>query len=364
MSKSLKMVYKVVIALLVVVLAACSSQSSEKTDTKMMSDKNEKSSVRVGVVFTTAGLGGESFNDLVFEGVKRAKDDLGVEFDYVEPKSVSDQEITLDEMASSGKYQLVIAVGFEQVDAIKVVAKNYPEQKFALIDAQVDLPNVSCYVSREEEGTFLLGALAALVKKEGTLNMLNKEKVIGFIGGVESPLINKFAAGYTAGARYVDKDLTVLVDYAGSFNDPSTAKVIAETMHSKNADIVFHAAGASGMGLFQAAEEKGFLSMGVNSNQNKIKPDYIMASMLKLANQASYEVIKSVVENAYKPGINTLGLKQEGVGITLDKSNIKVSEDIVKTVDDIKKKIIDGSIEVPTALDKVDSFIESHQLGK
>ncbi|HFI0453983.1 TPA: BMP family protein [Streptococcus suis] len=338
-------------------LVACTNQTEETT-----ASNSEASEIKVGVVFTVAGLGGESFNDLVFDGVKQAEKDFGITYDYVEPKSVSDQEITLDEMASSEMYQLIIAVGFEQVDAIKVVAENYPDQKFALIDAIVDLPNVACYVSSEEEGSFLLGSLAALVKNNGSVDKISQDKILGFIGGVESPLINKFAAGYTAGARYVDKDFSVLIDYVGGFNDPSTAKVIAETMYEKDADLIFHAAGASGMGLFQAAEEKGFVALGVNSNQNKIAPDYIMASMLKLANQATYDVIESIVNDQYNPGVNTLGLSQEGVGITLEKSNIQVPEEIVKQVEEIKNQIIEGQIKVPTELDKVEEFVKNNQL--
>lgn len=338
------------------VLTACGSTKEEPAATNV----EESSTGKIGIVFTEAGLGGQSFNDLAFEGVKKAAEELGIEYDYVEPESVSDQEIIQDEMASSGDYDLIIAVGFEQVDAIKVVAANYPEQKFALLDATVDLPNVASYVSKEEEASFLLGAMSALIKESASLEMVKDSKTLGFIGGVESPLIEKFAAGYTSGAKYIDEEFNVLVDYVGGFSDPSTAKVISETMFSQGADIQYHASGASGMGMFQAAEEKGFVTIGVNSNQNNIAPDFIMASMLKLVDQAAYEVIQSVVNDEFNPGINTLGLAENGVGYTIEGSNLEVPEDIIETIEQLKEKIINGELEIPTTLADVDEFIENN----
>ena len=210
----------------------------------------------IGIIFTEAGLGGNSFNDLALEGVKKAAADYGITYDEVEPKSVSDEEIIQDEMAASGDYDLIICVGAEQVDALTNVASTYPEQRFALLDATSDLPNVASYSCKEQEGAFLAGALAALAKQEKTDDKLGDGKTIGFIGGVDNPLINRFAAGYKAGAEYIEPEMKVLVDYAGGFNDPTTAKTIANTFKEKGADVIFHAAGASGMGMFQAAEEK------------------------------------------------------------------------------------------------------------
>ena len=273
-------------------LTGCGSSKTESTtaanaETKVEAEGESKaeaadgSDIHVGIIFTEAGLSGNSFNDLALEGVKKAADDYGITYDEVEPKSVSDEEIIQDEMASSGEYDLIICVGAEQVDALTNVATTYPDQKFALLDANSDLDNVASYSCKEQEGAFLAGALAVLAKQEKIDDKLNDGKVIGFIGGVDNPLINHFAAGYQAGAQYIDPDMQVLIDYAGSFNDPTTAKTIANTFVEKGADVIFHASGASGMGMFQAAEEKGFVAIGVNLNQNEIAPDYIMASMLK-----------------------------------------------------------------------------------
>ena len=304
----------------------------------------------IGIIFTEAGLGGNSFNDLALEGVKKAAADYGITYDEVEPKSVSDEEIIQDEMAASGDYDLIICVGAEQVDALTHVASTYPEQRFALLDATSDLPNVASYSCKEQEGAFLAGALAALAKQEKTDDKLGDGKTIGFIGGVDNPLINRFAAGYKAGAEYIEPEMKVLVDYAGGFNDPTTAKTIANTFVEKGADVIFHAAGASGMGMFQAAEEKGFAAIGVNLNQNSIAPDYIMASMLKKLDSCAYHAIASIVEDTYTGENQMLGLSDGGVDVTVEGSNIKVSDDILARLDELKQKIISGEIQVPSEL--------------
>lgn len=326
-------------------LAGCGSNDADSSGSSGAGGK-----AHVGVIFTEAGLGGNSFNDLVLDGVKRASEDYGITYDEVEPKSVSDEEIIQDEMASSGDYDLIICVGAEQIDSLTNVAGMYPEQKFALLDATLDLDNVASYSCKEQEGSFLVGALAALAKQEQIDDKLNGENVIGFIGGVDNPLINHFAAGYQAGAEYIDPDIKVLIDYVGGFNDPTTAKTIANTFTEKNADIIFHASGASGMGMFQAAEERGFIGIGVNLNQNTIAPDYIMASMLKKLDSCAYHAITSIVEDTYTGENQVLGLAEEAVDYTVEDSNIQVSEEILNRLEELKEQIISGEIEVPEEL--------------
>ena len=196
----------------------------------------------------------------------------------------------------------------------------------------------------------MAGALAVLAKQGGIDSKLGDGKTIGFIGGVDNPLINRFAAGYQAGARYVDPEVQVLIDYAGGFNDPTTAKTIANTFAGKGADVIFHASGASGMGLFQAAEETGFVAIGVNLNQNEIAPDYIMASMLKQLDSCAYHAITSVVEDTYAGENQVLGLSDGGVDVTVENSNIQVTEEILGQLEEIRQKIIAGEIEVPSEL--------------
>lgn len=328
---------------MVFTFAGCTSSGGEETAA-------EGSSAHIGIVFTQAGLGGNSFNDLALEGVRRAADELGITYDQVEPKSVADEEIIQDEMASSEEYDLIICVGDEQVDALNNVASVYTNQRFALLDATSELDNVASYSCKAQEGSFMVGALAVLAKQEQIDSKVSDGDTVGFIGGVDNPLINEFAAGYQAGAAYVDPDITVLRDYVGGFNDPTTARTIANTFREKGADVIFHASGASGMGLFQAAEEKGFVSIGVNLNQNSIAPDYIMASMLKKLDTCAYHAIASIVDDTYTGENQILGLSDGGVDFTVEGSNIKVPDRVLQKLDEIRKKIISGEIEVPNEL--------------
>lgn len=329
-----------------VLITGCGSAPAKEAGT----ETKQAEKAHIGIIFTEAGLGGNSFNDLALEGVRKAAEDFGITYDEVEPKSVSDEEIIQDEMASTGEYDLIICVGAEQVDALNNVATTYPEQKFALLDATSELSNVASYSCKEQEGAFLAGALAALAKEEKIDEKLGDGKTVGFIGGVDNPLINRFAAGYKAGAQYIDPEINVLVDYAGGFNDPTTAKTIANTFTEKGADIIFHASGASGMGMFQAAEEKGFVAMGVNLNQNSIAPDYIMASMLKKLDSCAYHAINSIVEGTYTGENQMLGLSDGGVDLTVEESNIKVPDEILSRLEELKQKIIEEEIVVPSEL--------------
>lgn len=304
----------------------------------------------IGIIFTQVGLGGNSFNDLALDGVKRAAEDFGITYDQVEPKSVADEEIIQDEMASSGEYDLIICVGDEQVDALNNVAAVYTNQRFALIDATSQLDNVASYSCKAQEGSFMVGALAVLAKQEHIDQRLSDGSTIGFIGGVDNPNINQFAAGYKAGAAYVNPDITILTDYVGGFNDPTTARTIGNTFYEKGADVIFHASGASGMGMFQSAEENNFICIGVNLNQNTIAPDYIMASMLKRLDNCAYHAIASIVDGTYDGENKLLGLSDGGVDFTTEGSNIKVPDEVIGKLDEIRKSVESGEIVVPSEL--------------
>jgi len=309
------------------------------------------------LILATGGLGDQSFNDLTYEGMVSAKKELGIKFDYVEPKAISNYEIYQSEMAASGDYELIITVGFDQADALTNVAKDYPNQKFAIIDMVVDLPNVASYVSEEQEGSFLVGALAGLLKKEGDNQLLNNKHVTGVVGGMDIPLIRKFIAGYMAGVKYVNPEMKVVYDYVGNWSDPTTAKEIALSMHRIGADIIYHAAGGSGLGVFQAAQQEKFMTIGVNSNQNYIAPDYIVASMLKRVDYATYSAVQDVLNDSFRAGVHSLGIKQGGIGYTTEKSNINVSNTIIKKVEELKGKIERGELVVPVNIEDVEGFL-------
>lgn len=316
----------------------------------------DESGVKIGAIYTIAGLGGASFNDVIHEGCQRAVADFGVKYEYVEPSTIADEETVMEEMCASGEYSLIICVGNEQKDAVSTVAAKYPQQNFCYIDASVDLPNIANYECAENEGGFLIGVLCALAENEGVSPMFNAARRFGFIGGVNNVIINRFAAGFIAGARYVDKSYEFDVNYVGGFADTTTAKAIATTMYDSGCDVIFHAAGGSGIGMFNAAQEKGFIAVGVNTNQNTIAPDYIIASMLKRVDNAAYAAIESIVNGTFQGGTVKQNLADGGVGYTNEGSNIKLTETIKAQLDAVEASIKSGELSVPATIEDALAF--------
>ncbi len=299
--------------------------------------------LKVAIVYSTGGLGDHSFNDAAQRGLEKAKAELGIEYVGYEPKDpTSEAEGQLRSYAESGEYDLVIATGFMMKDALLAVAKEFPDQKFAITDERIpELKNVASLTFKEHEGSFLAGALAAMMSKNNT---------VGFVGGAEAPLIQKFEAGYTQGAKYVKPDIKVSAVYIGgtnAFHDPASAKTRTEALISQGADVIYHAAGSSGQGMIQAAKDKGVYAIGVDSNQDDIAPGVVLTSMLKLVDVAVYNLIKEIQEDKFEGKVYEFGIKEGGVGLTDFKySKDKIGEENIKKIDEIKQKIISGEIVV------------------
>lgn len=337
-----------------------------KADQGASDQASEKAEGKVACVFGVGGLGDQSFNDLINEGLKKAESELGVDYDYAEPKQVADFEPLLRDMASSGEYSAIITVGFDSIDALTKVCAEFPEQNFALIDSSIEADNVVNYESKEEEGAFLVGALAGLIEKNPEAYGVGEENTAGFVGAMETPIIDKFYSGYAAGAGYVNTEISIIKDYVAGdnpFGDTATAKEIAISQKNKGAGIIFHAAGGSGLGVFEAAEENDFLAIGCNSNQNSSNPDCIVASMLKRVDTAAYEIAKTAcVEKKLAVGTTvTLGLADGGLDYTFENSNVKVNEEDQEILESIKKDIIDGKFTVPTEAEEVEAFWADNQ---
>lgn len=329
---------------------------------------DQTSAMKAACILGVGGLGDQSYNDLVYAGMKKAESDLGVSFDYAEPKQISEFELIMRDMASSGEYGVIVCVGFDQVDPLTKVAPEFPDQQFALIDGEVTGDNIANYTCKEEEGSFLVGALAGLMKKNAAAYAVADNNQLGFIAAMEIPLLVKFNAGYQAGAKLVNSQINVFTDYVSGnnpFSDTTTAKEIALSQFDKGADIIYHAAGGSGLGVFQAAKEKNFTAIGVNSNQNVLDPDHIVASMLKRVDTAAFEIVKAAcVDGNLAVGTTTiLGVKDDGVGYTLEGSNIKVSDEDVAIIESLKEKVKDGSLVIPTTLEEVDAFVSANAIG-
>jgi basic membrane protein A and related proteins len=304
----------------------------------------------VGVVFDITGRGDNSFNDAAGDGLDQAVDELGVTGLESTPTGDGDRAERVQGLVDEGA-GLVIGVGFLFGDSITAAAEANPDASFAIIDSVVDLPNVASLVFAENEGSFLVGAAAALKSQSGT---------IGFIGGVENDLIKKFEAGYVAGAQAVNPDIEVLTNYItqppdfGGFNDPARAKEIAAAQYEAGADVIFHAAGGSGGGLFEAAAEAGepgeVWAIGVDSDQylnaTPATQPYILTSMLKKVDVATFGTIKAFTDGSFAPGVQVFDVASDGVGYSTSGGFI---DDIVDQLDEFAAQIAAGEIEVPEA---------------
>lgn len=298
--------------------------------------------IRIGLVLDKGGKDDKSFNSAAFEGAKKAEKELGIELKYVEATDLNALENLHRNLAGKG-YGLVIGIGFAQVDAIKKISAQFPNTKFAVVDGEVQAGNVKSLLFEEHEGSFLIGAIAAMKSKTGK---------VGFIGGMDIPLIRRFAMGYSAGVKYINPKATVSENFIGvsgeAWNNPAKAKELALSQYGSDYDVIFVAAGASGSGVFDAAEEKKKFAIGVDSNQNWMKPGVVLTSMLKRVDLAVFETISQFKAGQFKSGVVRYGLKDKGVDYALDDNNKNVlSAEIRKKADDIKMKIIKGEIKVP-----------------
>lgn len=335
------------------VLTACGGSSSDTSTTKDKpsgSASTAKKTVKVGLAYDIGGRGDQSFNDLAAAGLDKVKTDLNVQTKELSAnagETDADKQTRLELLAKGG-YNPVIAVGFAYATALGKVAKSYPDTKFGIIDSVVDAPNVTGLTFAEEQGSFLVGAAAALK---------TKSKNVGFIGGCLVPLLQKFEAGYTAGVKKVDPTIKVQVKYlstpAGNctgFNDPAAGKETGKGMYDNGADIVYAAAGGSGKGVFEAAKADSKLGIGVDSDQYNQAPlasvkDVIITSALKRVDTAVFDFVKSVGEGSPLTGNQIFDLKRDGVGYSTSGGKI---DDIKTKLEDYKKQIIAGTIVVPT----------------
>jgi len=301
--------------------------------------------LRVGIVFDIGGKDDKSFNAAAWDGVKRAKDELGIFLRDVEPGDPTSIEPSMRAFAERG-YDLIVGVGFAQAPIMNDVARDYPNLKFAIIDGVIDLPNVASLIFKEHEGSFLVGMIAARTSKTGK---------IGFVGGMDIPLIHKFATGYEEGARYANPKIQVFDNYVGvtdaAWNNPGKGKELAKAQIERGADVIFQAAGNSGLGVFDAAEDMHKLAIGVDSNQNWVKPGFILTSMIKRVDVSVFDSVKDMVEGRFKGGIHEFGMETDGVGYALDDYNRNlIPQAVLDEVDRAKREIIAGRIKVTDAM--------------
>jgi basic membrane protein A len=317
--------------------------------------------MRVGLVFDVGGRGDKSFNDMAYEGLTRAQQDFAATLQTrsLEPAKGGENREELLRLLAGEKYDLILGIGFLFTDSITRVAKDNSGIKFAIVDGFIDKePNVVSLLFKANEGSFLVGAAAALKSK------VNK---VGFVGGMKIPLIEEFEVGYIAGAKYVKPSINVYSEYAGTtgaaFNDPVKGKELALAEYDRGADIIYHASGGTGVGVFQAAVVKKRLAIGVDADQSLTASEdqrlQILTSMQKRVDVAVYETIKATLNGKYKPGVQVFGLKEGGVGYAVNQYNKAMIQDIVPKLEALKKDIIAGKIKVPANKKELEEFTKT-----
>lgn len=322
--------------------------------------KREGCKIKVGIVFDIGGKNDRSFNAAAWEGVKRAQADLDICLYDVEPGNPTSIEPAMRAFAEKN-FDLVIGVGFAQGPIMQKVALDYPNNKFAIVDGVIfeadgktPLKNVASLVFREHEGSYLVGMIAASKSKTG---------VLGFLGGMDIPLIHKFETGYEEGARSINPKVTVIDNYVGvtdgAWNNPGKGKELSLAQIEKGADVIFTAAGNSGLGAFDAVEQYGRndqgeankFVIGVDSNQNGVKPGFVLTSMVKKVDNAVYDVVKEILNGRFEGGFHVFGLDKDGVAYAMDENNKDlIPPDVIEKVEEARRKIGTGEIKVTDAM--------------
>ncbi len=334
----------------VAIATSCGSINAERTDCTK----------KIGIVFDIGGKNDRSFNAAAWDGVQRAEKDLGICLYDIEPGNPTSIEPAMRAFAERN-FDLVIGVGFAQGPIMQKVATDYPNAKFAIIDGVIFEPdgktpksNVASLVFREHEGSYLVGMIAASKSRTG---------VLGFLGGMDIPLIRRFNEGYIEGAKSVNPNVEVVSNYVGvtdhAWNNPGKGKELALNQIDRGADVIFTAAGNSGLGAFDAAEQFGKNAegeakrfvIGVDSNQNGVKPGFVLTSMVKRVDNAVYDVIKEVLGGKFAGGFHVFGLEKDGVAYSLDEFNKPlISQEVIDLTEAAKAKIISGEIKVTDAM--------------
>ena len=332
---------------------------TEGTETADGTSSASAPEMNVGMIYAKGGLGDKSFNDSANRGVKRAVEEIGVSFNNAQPEQNSDFPTFQRRFAQSTSpaYDLICCIGFAQVSGLTEVAPNFPDQKFMLVDGVVEESNVASYTFKEHQGSFQVGHLTGLLTTRemsaGAGETDPENTTLGFVGGEEVPLIKRFQAGYEAGVAHANEEANVRVAYTGSFSDPGAGKETAVSMYENGADVVYHAAGGSGIGVFQAAQEQGRYAIGVDSDQSKSSSqfaDVILASMVKRVDNAVFTSIENVANEGFNGGeVTTLGLEGNGVeAVYGTELGSAIPEEVKQAVAQSREKIIAGEIEVPT----------------
>lgn len=308
--------------------------------------------IKVSMVTDLGGVNDQSFNQSAWEGLKKAEKELGIKASYQESTQDADYVPNL-EQAYDNENDLIFGIGMKLDKAILDAAKKYPDQKYAIVDVSFEdetPDNVVGIVFKQEQPSFLVGYIAGKMTKTGK---------VGFVGGMEIPVISEFENGFKAGVKYANKDSEVFVQYAESFGDPGKGKAIANSMYQKGADIIFHASGGTGDGVIEAAKEQDKYAIGVDKDQNYLAPDNVITSAMKRVDAGVYNLVKEMKDGEFPGGTTVVYGLEDGAVDIAPTSDKHVPKEILDEVEDLKKKIIDGDIVVPTDDASYEEFLKT-----
>lgn len=317
--------------------ASAASTAGSTSSSKSGSTTTAKSDLKVGLITDVGGIHDHSFNETSWKGLEKAKTDFGVEINYLESKTDADYSSNIESFVDED-YDLIVCVGFKLAEATKKAAESHPDKKFAIIDdaSNASLPNVTCLTFKQEQASYLVGYVAGLVTKKNN---------VGFVLGMASEMMNKFGYGYLAGVYAANPKATVQQIDANNFADPAIGKTSATTMITNGADVIFHAAGGTGVGVIQACQENKISAIGVDTDQSSLAPDTVITSAMKRVDNAVYDSVKQLVDGTLKGGEVVYDLSKGGVDIA--PTTKLLSEDVLKKVEEVKAKILSGEIVVP-----------------
>lgn len=366
MKKGLAML--LALTLMLGTLSACGGTTDLEAADKEPAQNEENqeaegtAAAKIGVVLTTSGLGDNNFNDMVYAGLEKAKEDLGITFDYAEPSSPDEYTTMTYNFAQDGSYDLIIVLSTDGATALDEIAPQYPDQKFTLVDNASDNPNVCNILKNGAEQTFLTGVIAGLMTTDDRFEFTNPDKKVGAIQGLDTATLNAMSTGFACGARFYDPEVEVLVSTVGNFTDVNTGKEMAVAMYNQGVDVVQNLAG-SGAGIWAALEEKQFYGLGCGANQNSLSP-YIPATAGFVLTDIAYAQCQQILDGTWTAGNVYPSFSDGAFAYLTEDASVELPEDLLEKVDAAQEWYVNSSVSLPTTMDEVDGWIAQYGQSK
>lgn len=343
------------VGLCLMLFTACGGKTIESTDSA--EQDGDDGTVKVGLIVGTGGLGDQNFNDLAYAGLEKARDELGITFDYSEPQSASDYATYITQYAEDGSYDLIMLNASEAESALAELAPKYPDQKFSIIDTTVDADNVVSLVKEFRDYTFLGGYLAGAMTGETSIENINEDEVVGIVVGVDSPVMQEGALGFRAGAKLACAEADVRVGIVGAFDDPATAKEITKSIYDDGGDIVMALAGGSSLGTVNQAKESSLYAIGCTSeNQIDTAPDNVMASCVESLDTTVYTMCQELIDGKLECGERRLGIDNDYFVLSYGSSNVPVPQELKDKIEDVVEALKSGELVIPETEEEIESW--------